>query len=139
LKFTQELVDYLNQGVHEPRRNWLEENTSMLNFVTSACVVIRPPLFSEAQRVSVTDNHQGRFVTIHKRNGERSYIFQIENDSLTVEEVEALIVSIEDQGGRCHIERTCLIIDLPLGFLLDRDELRLMNVIKKRSVPQTPA
>lgn len=131
MNFPQELVDFLNQGGLEPRQNWLESNPSILNFVTCPRVIIRPSLFDDAQRVAVTDNHRGRFVTILKRSGDRCYIFQIENDSLTVEDVEAMIHKIEEKGGQCRIERTFLVIDLPLGYLLDLNDASLVSIIQK--------
>lgn len=130
MKFTQELVDFLNHGVMEPSHERLDEHPSLLNFITCPRVIIRPALFADAQRVSVTDNHRGRFITILKRSGERSYIFQIQNEALTVEEVEALIHKIEDKGGSCRIEQTFLVIDLPLGYLLDMDDVTLLSVLR---------
>ena len=121
--FTQEIVDYLNRSGAGQDAIRLELNPSIHNFVTCPRVIIYPGLFDEAQRISVTDNQYGRFVTILKRDGERRYICQILNDSVTVELIENLISSIEGKGGACRIERSFLVIDLPLGYLLDiRDE-----------------
>jgi len=131
VKFTQELVDFLNQGGIEPDENWFESNPSVLSIVTSTRVIIRPPLFDNAQRVSVMDNQYGRMMTILKRSGERCYIFQITNESLTVEAVEALIHTIEEKGGTCRIEHTFLVIDLPLGYLLDVNDANLISVVQK--------
>jgi len=131
LNFSQELVDFLNEGDVDRRHSWLEANPSVLNFVTCPRVIIRPALFDEAQRISVMDNSAGRFVTILKRNGERCYILQIENESLTVEEVEALIHKIEARGGSCRIERTFLVIDLPLGYLLDVTDESLASFFRQ--------
>ena len=127
--FTQDIVDFLNRGGTGRQSNWLESNPSIHNFVTCPHVVIRPALFNEALRISVTENQYGRFVTILNRNGERRYIFKIRNESVTVDVIERLIRSIERKGGVCRIERLFLVIDLPLGYLLDLGDENLAQII----------
>ena len=127
--FTQDIVDFLNQGGGSRGKTLLESNLAVYNFVTCPYVVISPLLFDEAQRVSVVDNHFGRFVTILKRDGERCYIFQVLNDAVTIAEIEELVHSIEGKGGVCSLERSFLIIDLPLGYLLDMHDACLARIV----------
>jgi hypothetical protein len=127
--FTQDIVDFLNRGGTGRQSSWLESNPSIHSFVTCPRVIIRPTLFNEALRVSVTENQYGRFVTILYRSGERRYIFQIRNENVTVEAIEKLIHSIENKGGVCRIERLFLVIDLPLGYLLDISDENLSQII----------
>lgn len=127
--FTQDLVDFLNQGSTGRRGSWLESNPIIHNFVTCRHVFIRPGLFSTALRISVAENQHGRFVTILYRGGRRRYIFQIRNEAVTVEVVENLIRSIESKGGICRIERLFLVIDLPLGYFLDISDENLAQII----------
>lgn len=127
--FTQDLVDYLNRWGTGQKEKWLESNPSFHDFITCPRVFVRPSLFGEALRISVTENQYGRYVTILKRIGQRHYIFQIRNQTVSVEVIERLIRSIESKGGSCRVENMYLVIELPLGYLLDISDENLSQII----------
>ena len=127
--FTQDIVEFLNRGGSGRQSNWLASNPSIQDFVTCPRVLIRPAMFTEALRVSVIENQHGRFITMLKRSGARRYILQICNPNVSVDVIEKLIRSVEGKGGVCRVERIFLIIDLPLGYLLDLGDEYLTQIL----------
>jgi len=116
---SQEIVDYLNQAVQGSLGDWLEQNPVMRNFVTSPYISIRPTAMPHAQRITAFEGQHGRFIDIRYRDGTHRYIFNVANWNLTVENVEALILDVEQVGGSCHVERSYLILFVPVGYLLE--------------------
>lgn len=127
--FTQDIVDFLNQVGTGRHANRLESNSAVYNFITCPHVMMSPRLFDQAQRISIGDNQSGRVVTILKRNGERCYIFQVHNEVVTIELIETLVAAIESKGGICRVERSFLVIELPLGYLLDWQDTCLARIV----------
>jgi hypothetical protein len=116
---SQEIVDYLNQASQSGLGEWLEQNPVMRNFVTSPYISIRPTAIPQAQRITAYEGQQGRFVDIRYRDGSHRYIFNVANWNLTVEDIETLIRSVEQVAGSCHVERSYLILLVPVGYSLE--------------------
>lgn len=117
---SQEIVDYLNQADHGSLGDWLEQNPVMRNFVTSPYISIRPTAIPQAQRITAYEGQQqGRFVDILYRDGSHRYIIDVSSWNLTVEGVEALIRDVDQVAGDCHVERSYLILLVPVGYVLE--------------------
>jgi len=116
---SQEIVDYLNQASHGSLGDWLEQNPVMRNFVTSPYISIRPTAIPRAQRITAYEGQHGRFVDIHYRDGSHRYIIDVSSWNLTVENVETLIRDVDQVEGSCHVERSYLILFVPVGYVLE--------------------
>lgn len=116
---SQEIVEFLNQAGPGSLGDWLERNPVMRNFVTCPYISIRPTILSGAQRITANDEPQGRYIEIQNRDGSHHYIIDVAKWDITVENVEVLICDIDQVGGECHVERSYLLISLPVGYVVD--------------------
>jgi hypothetical protein len=116
---SQEIVDYLNQASRSSLGEWLEQNPVVRNFVTCPYISIRPTAMPQAQRITAYDGQHGRFVDIRYRDGSHRYIINVSTWNLTVASVEALIREIDQVAGTCHVERSYLILFVPVGYALE--------------------
>lgn len=116
---SQEIVDYLNQASRSSLGEWLEQNPVVRNFVTCPYISIRPTAMPHAQRITAYDGQHGRFVDIRYRDGSHRYIINVATWNLTVASVEALIREIDQVAGTCHVERSYLILFVPVGYALE--------------------
>lgn len=115
---SQEIVDYLNLAVPGSLGDWLEQNPVMRNFVTSPYISIRPTAIPHAQRITAYEGRHGRFIDISYRDGSHRYFLDVAIWNLTVENIEALIREVDQIGGSCHVERSYLILFVPVGHVL---------------------
>lgn len=116
--FTQDIVDFLDRRGKRGSTDWLNEHPAILNFVTCPSVNIRPAAFEYTQRIQVSENRYGRFVTIIRRDGARSYILQITDNLMTIDDIDNFIDDVEAKSGSCHVERAFLVVELPAGYQL---------------------
>jgi len=115
---SQDIVEFLNQTSRASLGDWLAENPIMRNFVTSPYISIRPTAIPAAQRITAHENELGRYVHLYYRDGSHRYIFDISNWNQTVEDIESLIIDVDLAGGNCHVERSFLILLVPIGYVL---------------------
>lgn len=134
---SQEIVEYLNQAGHSSLADWLEQNPVVRNFVTCPYISIRPTAIPHAQRITAYDGQYGRFVDIRYRDGSHRYIINVASWDLTVEGVEELIRDIDQIAGHCHVERSYLILYVPVGYLIELTGSGESNMLKLRQLECT--
>ena len=116
--FPQDVIDDLNQE-NGWYADWSDNNTTLLPMLLNPCFKLQPNLLPNVRCIMANEFQHGRFISIEYFHYKWSYLIKPCKEDTVIGWIENLVCQLNEIDGHAHMERSFLVIDLPVGHYLD--------------------